>query len=401
MQILGFGNKVIVLIVLQIQTLFCLSSNQERYLHFTEIDGLPRNITTCLTQDQFGYIWIGTNNGIARYDGKDFYCYDELSRIGVTHLLYDSKNTLWACTERGLYKYDRITNFFEPIIDGYISKIEEDDGKIYYLMMSNIYRIDGNETVSVFQDNDISDFCFSDEGLWISKSNDGVSLFGRETGFKDIIDSYLKNKAISTICKVEDKLFVSLFNGQLYAIPNKGQILKIDLQNHYFFRRILKVGQEIWLATDGNGIIILDSELRFLRKLDKNIDPNASINSNSIYDILPGKNEEIWLASFGAGLTCILPDNQLFQNILPERGNDNSLVANEGVSVKVIEPYIYFGTNYGLSEWNKNSGHFVNMPSNKLRNELNGTKVTAINVDAENNIWVGTYDGLLGKYSSD
>ncbi|MFA9390335.1 MAG: ATP-binding protein [Prolixibacteraceae bacterium] len=389
-----------VLVVLLIQSLICLSSNQERYLHFTEVDGLPRNITTCLAQDQYGYIWIGTNNGVARYDGKDFYGYDELSGIGVTHLLYDSKNTLWACSERGLYKYNRITNFFDPIIEGYISKIEEDHGKIYFLMMSNIFRLDGNEMVNVFQGNEISDFCFSKEGLWVSTSNNGVSLFNRKTAFKDVVATYLEGKAVSVISKVDNELFIGLFNGQLYAIPDQGQILKIDLDNHYFFKRVIKVGREIWLATDGNGIIILDTDLRFLRILDKNMNTSASINSNSIYDILPGKNQEIWLASFGAGLTCILPDNQLFQNILPEKGNKNSLVANEAVSVKVKEPYIYFGTNYGLSEWNKNSGHFVNLPSSSLRKDLNGTKVTAINIDQENNIWVGTYDGLLGKYSS-
>ncbi len=39
--------------------------------------------------------------------------------------------------------------------------------------------------------------------------------------------------------------------------------------------------------------------------------------------------------------------------------------------------------------------------SEKLRTDLKGTKVSAINVDQNNNIWVGTYDGLLGKYTSD
>ena len=155
------------------------------------------------------------------------------------------------------------------------------------------------------------------------------------------------------------------------------------------------------MATDGYGIIILDKNLHFSRILSRSKNTNASINSNSIYDILPGNNHEIWLASYGAGLTCILPDNLLFQNILPEKGNENSLVANEGVSVFIKKPFIYFGTNYGLSVWNENTRQFKNLSSDKLRKDLKGTKVTAINVDSDNNIWVGTYDGLLGKYTSD
>jgi ligand-binding sensor domain-containing protein len=49
----------------------CITAEPERYLHFTEIDGLPRNITTCLEQDQYGYLWIGTTNGVARCNGKN------------------------------------------------------------------------------------------------------------------------------------------------------------------------------------------------------------------------------------------------------------------------------------------------------------------------------------------
>ncbi|MBN1924643.1 MAG: hypothetical protein JW798_02300, partial [Prolixibacteraceae bacterium] len=391
-------NIIILPSVFLLIVLNCFSAGQERYLHFTEIDGLPRNITTCLEQDQYGYIWIGTNNGIARYDGKDFYGYKELTGIGIIHLLYDSGNSLWASTSKGLYKYNRITNFFELIVQGYIPKIEEDNGSIYFLMNSNIFRVSGHDTTIFFPGSDISDFCFSEEGLWVSKSNDGVSLFGRKNKFNEPRVSFLKNKSVSLIRMIDNKLFVGLFNGELYSIADSS-ITQVNIKNHYYFEKFEKVGNEIWLATDGNGIIILDENLCFSRKLGKNENEGASINSNSIYDILPGKNEEIWLASFGAGLTCILPDNLLFQNILPEKGNLNSLVANEGVSVLVKEPFVYFGTNYGLSEWNINSGQFVNISSEKLIKDLNGTKVTATNVDRANNIWIGTYDGLMGKYS--
>lgn len=393
-------KKLTPFFVMLLFSVHCFSVEQERFLHFTEIDGLPRNITTCLAQDQYGYIWIGTNNGIARYDGKDFYSYKELAGVSVVHLLYNSKNTLWAATDKGLYRYNRLTNLFELHTEGYISKIEEDKGEIYFLMMSNIYRIDGTKAVSVLQGNDISDFCFSEEGLWISKSDGGVFLFTRESEFKTTTLSYLRNKSASLINKIDNNLFVCLFNGQLYSVSDKGDVKQIGINNHYYFKKIVKVGSEIWLATDGNGILILDNNLQISRKLGKNKDNSASINSNSIYDILPGKNDEIWLASFGAGLTCILPDNLLFQNILPEKGNENSLVANEGVSVTVKEPFVYFGTNYGLSEWNKNTGHFINLSGDQLGKDLNGTKVTAINVDREGNIWVGTYDGFLGKYAS-
>ncbi len=369
-------------------------------MHFTEINGLPRNITTCLEQDKYGYLWIGTGSGIVRYDGKNFYSYPELTGAGVNDLLYDNRGVLWVSTDKGLFRYNRLTNFFEQIVQGFISRIQEDKGEIYFLMVSNINKVDGDKFLITYRGNDISDFCFSKKGIWLSKSNDGVRFLSRESGFKKITASYLHKQYVSLISKIDDKLFVGCYNGQLFYIPENGNPVQINIRNHYYFKKIVKIGQEIWLATDGNGIIVLDKNLHFSRILRRSKSTGASISSNSIYDIFPGNNHEIWLATYGAGLTCILPDNLLFRNILPEKGNENSLVANEGVSVYIKKPVIYFGTNYGLSAWNETEQKYMNLSSDQLQNELNGTKVTAINVDQNDILWVGTYDGLLGRYTT-
>ncbi len=376
-----------------------ISIGQEKYLHFTEVDGIPRNITTCIEQDRYGYIWIGTTNGVARYDGKNFYTFKELSGISVISLLNDSLNNIWAATYKGLYKLNRLTNFFELIVKGYITKINEDQGEIYYLMTSNIFKVSGNTIKNIYSGKDISDFCFTERGLWLGNSSNGVKLLTRESGYKKVEATFLKNKSVTSLNKINDKLFVGIYNGQIYSINTKGELEQIKIDNHYFLKEIVKINQEYWLATDGNGIIILDNNLLYLRSLKRNPNSNASINSNSIYDIYYSQCGEIWLATYGVGLTCILPDNLLFQNLLPERGNHNSLVANEATSVFVKDNYFFFGTNYGMSVWNKNTQNFTNLSSEKFKSELLGTKVTAITKGEENNIWVGTYDGLLGKYN--
>lgn len=402
MQLSLFYKKLIVYAGLLLLFSPSFSADQERYLHFTEVDGLPRNITTCLEQDQYGYLWVGTTNGIARFDGKNFYSYNELSGFSVIYLLYDSQNTLWATTSNGLYKYNRLTNFFELIIQGYITKVREDNGEIFFIMNSTIFKVKDTKIVEVYNKGiELSDFCFSKKGIWLGKSNDGVVLLSRESGFTKVVASYLKNKPVSIVSNIADTLFVGLYSGELYSILENENVLQIKINNHYFFKKIQKVNQEFWLATDGYGIIILDKSLHLSRILNRSKNSGASINSNSIYDILIGNNHETWIASWGAGLTCILPDNLLFQNILPEKGNENSLVANEGTSVFIKKPIVYFGTNYGLSIWNENTGLFQNIGSDKLIKEIKGTKVTSIITDSNKNLWIGTYDGLLGKYTMD
>jgi DNA-binding response OmpR family regulator/signal transduction histidine kinase/ligand-binding sensor domain-containing protein len=377
------------------------SSEQERYLHFTETDGLPRNITTCLEQDLYGYLWVGTTNGIARYDGKNFHSYAELTGKSIIYLLYDSNHTLWVTSSNGLFKYNRITDYFERVVPGFITKVFEDRGSIYFLMMSSIYRIEGNKFVSIYQGNDLSDFRFSKEGIWLSKAKDGIWLLSRESGFRKVVVKYLKDIPVANVTEIDDMLLVGCYNGRLYYMPRNGEPVQVKINNHHFLEKIAKVGQEFWLATDGNGIIILDKNLQFSRILNRDKNTDASLNSNSIRDILPGNNHEIWIASYGAGLTCILPDNLLFQNLLPEKGNENSLVANEGVSVFIKKPFIYFGTNYGLTVWNEDTRKFNNLYSDQLVKTLKGSKINAVCVDSDNNIMVGTYDGLMGKYSND
>ena len=66
-----------------------LIKGEGKLLHLSEIDGLPRNITTCIEKDQYGYLWIGTVSGIARYDGRNFYTYDELSSLIINYILID------------------------------------------------------------------------------------------------------------------------------------------------------------------------------------------------------------------------------------------------------------------------------------------------------------------------
>lgn len=383
------------------ETSGCFSAIQERYLHFTEVDGLPRNSTTCLAKDQYGYVWIGTNSGIARFDGKNIKVYNELENCAINSLLYDTNNNLWVGGSHGLYKYNPVTDLFELVISGYITEINEDSGDFYFLMIWNIYRISGTKIESILHIENINDFCFSDDGLWVSTNNDGVSLFGRESNFRQKKSSFLKNYQVAKISRIDNKLFVGMHDGQIYVISKDYAIRKIELNNHYFLTKIIKVGEQIWIASDGNGIFILDQDLNLVKRLERNESNLFSINSNSIYDILIGENKEIWLATYGAGLTCILPDIKLFQNILPEKGNNNALVANDGVSVFVKDPYVYFGTNYGLSKWDKSQNQYKNLSSTRLHQELKGTKVTAIHADSENSLWVGTYDGLLGQYTSD
>lgn len=377
------------------------SEARQKFVYYTDINGLPRNITNCIEQDKFGYIWVGTGNGIARYDGNTFATYDQFKGILVNCLYTDTKNNLWVGANNGLYLYNRVTNFFELKSKGYIQKIQEDNGEIYSLHAELIQRNSPSENTVIKVENDYLNFCITDEGIWKSTKKHGAQLLSRKSGYKTQSESVLDSYSISVISSIKGNLFFGCRNGQLFVKKADGSLRNIVIENHHNFKKIVQVDDEIWLATDGNGIIVLDADLKFSRVLNRNQNNKSSISSNSIYDIMHGNNHEIWIASYGAGLTCILPDNSLFTNVIPEKGNPNSLTASEGVAVFEQNGLFYFGTNYGLSVWDEKKDVFTNFSMNELREDLKGVKVLGITTDKDNNMWVGTNDGLLGKYSSD
>ena len=233
---LQFKRKTVYIILLLCLSLEIFPAEQEKYLHFTEVDGLPRNITTCIEQDEYGYLWIGTTNGIAQFDGNSFYSYKELSGISVFNLLYDSHNTLWAATGQGLYKYNRVTNNFELIVEGFTPKVRQFENNIYFIMYSGIGKVTGNKYETYYTTPTggyLSDFLISEEGLWLSKNTEGVWLVDR-TNLKRTLARYLQDKYPSLIDKIDDKLLIGCYNGQLYCITKDRKLVQLDFSNHYF-----------------------------------------------------------------------------------------------------------------------------------------------------------------------
>jgi signal transduction histidine kinase/ligand-binding sensor domain-containing protein len=77
-------------------------------------DGLPNSLCSALLQDQLGYVWIGTGDGLARYDGYEFVAFqaipgDSNSLQGkvIAFIMEDRKNDLWLGSDGGLHRYDR------------------------------------------------------------------------------------------------------------------------------------------------------------------------------------------------------------------------------------------------------------------------------------------------------
>ena len=112
-------SKKFIQIILALQ-LFLLPCNSEAQLYFkiknlTTENGLSDNRVTCFHKDKKGFMWIGTRNGLNRYDGHSFKIFrpaagNSISNEIINDIDEDSKGRIWVATMEGLNIYDPAAN---------------------------------------------------------------------------------------------------------------------------------------------------------------------------------------------------------------------------------------------------------------------------------------------------
>ncbi|HEY0176259.1 MAG TPA: two-component regulator propeller domain-containing protein, partial [Pedobacter sp.] len=144
--------------------MYVLAFPQNQQLHFTHIDnknGLSERNVNCIFQDSRGFIWMGTRDGLNRYDGYQIKVFrnnpDDAYTIGgnyISHIAEDKKGNIWIATiGGGLNRFDRKTNKFYH----------------YYHKETNSKSIASNFINKLVIDDT--------DHIWLATQNDGLDLF--------------------------------------------------------------------------------------------------------------------------------------------------------------------------------------------------------------------------------
>ena len=144
------------------------ASNDLRFRHFSVEDGLSSNSVRALMQDKYGFLWIGTDEGLNRYDGTGVKLY-RLKDRGANEAissLYSTPDKIWIGTDEGVYTYDYETEEITPFVPAASPNV----------------RI-GTNTKHIIED--------KDKNLWFATAGQGIfrynTVIGRleQYGFKD------------------------------------------------------------------------------------------------------------------------------------------------------------------------------------------------------------------------
>ena len=310
-------------------------------------DGLSQNSVVDIAVDQTGFLWLATQDGLNRFDGKDFLVFNKIfddvtvpSGNKLGRIITGNNNDLWMITSGGkLEKLNLYNHSFETL-----NKLTRDS--VSLPPASSLYINKNNE-------------------LWIGTENDGLFVYRPV------------NKSLNRYTAKQDS--------PIRLSHNHIQSIFADSRNNY------------WLLTK-NGITVINPALKEAKRLLQSPDSSSVISYSAIDE---DKEGFLWLGSFGKGLFLKRKEDTSF---VPFKGFSSLQAIPSDLVVYAIktdnEDRIWIGTyGNGLYLINKKDRTIQNFKSDKRKPFSHGhNDVLCIKQDSRGGVWIGSDGGGLSYY---
>ncbi|WP_052958596.1 hybrid sensor histidine kinase/response regulator transcription factor [Maribacter thermophilus] len=395
------------------------SFNEFSFNNITVNEGLSQNSVVSIDQDTTGFLWFATQDGLNRYDGREFNIIKEqfedvtrptYSRLGK--VFTDKTNNLWAITYPGILKYyDRTKNEFKKVNSvNNASVIYEDSyNNLYIATFENgIYKIahDTKDTVQVldkaYRNLNVYDLIEHENDIWIAASG-GIYKLNPKKHSLDVVQE-LPDTNFSSFTQIADKLYIGSYGKGLFVYSTSTNSVEQfrgfnnkRFHTNFVIQDLLTDNYDrLWVATYGQGLYIIDFNNKIISHFmaDKN-NPYA-IHYNDILSLFQDNTGTIWLGTDGGGLSYydeyLSKFNTLTNKQLPEYTHVDvarSIVAENG--------NIWIGTSgKGLTKINLASKESSTI--NADNSNLLGDRIMSL-YHGNNFLWIGHQDHGLQKMS--
>ncbi|MFZ6873949.1 two-component regulator propeller domain-containing protein [Undibacterium sp. Di27W] len=397
--------------------------------------GFQHESVQSMLQDRQGYMWVGTQGGLHRYDGSKVVFFrhdpnhpDSLADNWVWALHQDDKGRIWVGTRNGgLHRYDMATetmvrykrnlsdirsagsNQIQAIIsdsagglwlatgDG-LAQFDPDSGRF------QILRHDDKDPSSIASDQ-VNAICLDKDGnLWVG-SNAGLSVMYRgKSAFENFrLDSDAKpdprhNNVQAILNDKQGNLWIATTAG--LEIWNKERTQKRRLGQ----REGLDPGPVNSLLEDSEGIIWAGTEDGLKRwdpadhqfsSFRHHASDRHSLADNRVTRLLQDRSGTLWVGTWLGGVSRTNLASGGFERLLHLPGEAKTLSNNTVAAVTSKDGILWIGTGDGLNRFDKAKDqirayyHQANQPDS-----LSNSKIRAVKLAPDGKLWVGTQDGL-------
>lgn len=410
------------------------SQRSDVFRHLNTSQGLSHNKISCVLQDSRGFIWIGTEDGLNRYDGYhiDVYKHDpadasSLTSSSIRCLFEDHFKKLWIGTDDGLAMFDseiekfvlfKINNSGNSISSNQVTCIEEDaDGNLWIGTAGgglNIFNTTSGKW-SVYKTSAEEGAICSNNITAITKDKGGVLYIGTDNGLA-IADK--GNKGKFTVLKAipgnknsipenditclyadfQNKLWIGTLNSGLsvMAMSNRSFTHFINLgnnQSNSVFGINKDLDGSIIVGTLGSGLLIFNPDGTSYETYTHSKTDPFSVSSNNIWTVYRDKAGIIWIGTDN-GLDYYKDDLMRFKTLLPLKDElTSSVIPNKNCYAFLADGnYVWMsvlGTGLILKDEKGNI-----LKSYSTADGLSGNNVFSLFRDRNGVIWAGTYNGL-------
>ncbi len=361
--------------------------------NFSSSQSMLHPIIYDIVQDLNGFIWIGTQDGLYRYDGNDFKRYGtnieqqgSLSSHYINALHADNNGRIWVATRNGI-------NLFYPELNTFKEFSKKTHPKAFL----------GKNYIAITED--------QQGNLWFASKQHGLTFY--DVG-KNEFTTYLtnendatsisSNKIFDVTINKDNVLLVGTDNGLNIKYPQSEEFTRVnrDSKKKLPFNNVHQVFEsksgKLWLGnlTEGLALYSLDNGLE--QVFTHQGDNPTTLCSNTIMDIIEDSNNTLWVAT-DKGLCQYFAKTASFKRHLHQTDRLTSLV-QDWVNVVFQDRggVLWVGTNSGLSNWNAQLNRFLHISKN-LGTRLSSNIITAFAENNQQQIYLGTWGGGINLYS--
>ncbi|MBD0831538.1 hybrid sensor histidine kinase/response regulator transcription factor [Aestuariibaculum sediminum] len=422
----------------------------EHELNFYLLDvevGLSNNIIHSIEQDSLGFIWIGTPDGLNRYDGTEFTSFKKEDKDGNALLSDDYINQVKAinnhqlliATPEGLIIYDEKKDTFEilneenGLLNRNVSNFEfgANNEMILSILNGGVQILDKYNNSKVFshKPNDPASLSSnyinsllrqSDTLLWVGTAGNGLNKINLKTNTVTRVNLKGDNRGRNLFVKAlhadkEGNLWIGSSNG-LQVITNSHDTLHLEKS---FVKGkglsdddILALEEDnlghLWIGTRNGGLNIINTK-DFIKN-DKNFhvkwylkaDDGSSIYNRTVSALKKDKEGNMWIGT-STGLNYVNPRGEPIK-LLRKRITGSGLSHDRiGALAESTNRKIYIGTDgAGLDVFDPNTKSFKNYKHNPNDvSSLSNNFILALLEDSKHRLWIGTYQGGLNKMNTE
>ncbi|AHM60749.1 Histidine kinase-like ATPase [Flammeovirgaceae bacterium 311] len=361
--------------------------NEIKFKSLTSREGLSSSLVWSMAQDQHGFIWIGTNDGLNVYNGYEFKTYRHLETdtTSITHnytssLLYDSNNRLWVGTPHGLDLYNAEKDNFTHYKPG--SKTDNRHNNILW----------------VYEDRQ--------QNIWTG-TNSGMSFYDEATkkfetspmpasmGITTQVTALLQDKKGRYWLGTEEGLYAYSPQQKSFTVYRSNKSDPASIATDHIYTLYEDSRGDIWVGTS-EGLSLYKPEEKGFTHFRLEHPYYYTKNFSAVRCMVEGRDGNLWVGTYEGGVKKFNVTSQTFTTYLNDPRDPYSLVDNAVKDILIDQTGgLWISTFRGIGFADHYQLQFDHLEHHEYDpNSLTDNYITSLFKDSKDNLWSGNRNGI-------